>query len=65
MRAEIRRAEDLAPAFDALKGRADAIYVVPERLNANHGRINTLALGARLPAMHGFREWVERGGLMS
>ena len=24
---EIRRAEDIAPAFDALKGRADALYV--------------------------------------
>src|SRR5207237_5166829 len=24
---EIRRAEDMAPAFDALKGRADALYV--------------------------------------
>ena len=25
---DIRRAEDIAPAFDALKGRADALYVV-------------------------------------
>ena len=25
---EIRRAEDIAPAFEALKGRADALYVV-------------------------------------
>jgi ABC-type uncharacterized transport system substrate-binding protein len=24
---EIRRAEDIVPAFEALKGRADAIYV--------------------------------------
>jgi putative tryptophan/tyrosine transport system substrate-binding protein len=28
-------------------------------------RINTLALGARLPTMHGAREFVEAGGLMS
>ena len=28
-------------------------------------RINTLALGARLPTMHAFREYVEAGGLMS
>jgi putative ABC transport system substrate-binding protein len=34
-------------------------------VNANHVRINTLALGARLPTMHGFREWVAAGGLMS
>jgi len=63
---EIRRAEDIAPAFDALKGRVDALYVVAEGLvNANRIRINTLAVGARLPTMHGLREWVEAGGLMS
>ena len=63
---EIRRAEDIAPAFEALKGRADALYVVTDPLvNTNRIRINTLALGARLPTMHGIREYVEAGGLMS
>ena len=62
---EIRRAEDIAPAFEALKGRAEALYVVPTRSNANRICINTLALGSRLPTMHGFREYVEAGGLMS
>ena len=63
---EIRRAEDIASAFDAFKGRVDALYVVAETLvNANRIRINTLAVGARLPTMHGLREWVEAGGLMS
>ena len=63
---EIRRAEDIAPAFEALKGRADALYVCRDPLiNANRMRINTLALGARLPTMHGLREYVEAGGLMS
>ena len=63
---EIRLAEDIAPAFGALKNRVDAMYVVAEGLvNANHVRINTLALGAQLPTMYGFREWVEAGGLMS
>ena len=63
---EIRRAEDIAPAFDALKGRADALYVCGEPLvNTNRVRINTLALGARLPTMFGIREYVEAGGLMS
>ena len=39
---------------------------VPDPLvDANRIRINTLALGARLPTMHGFREFVEAGGLMS
>ena len=63
---EIRRAEDIAPAFEALKGRADALYVGTDPLvNTNRIRINTLALGARLPTMHGIREQVEAGGLMS
>jgi putative ABC transport system substrate-binding protein len=34
-------------------------------VNANRIRINTLALAARLPTIHGFREYVEAGGLMS
>ena len=63
---EIRRAEDITPAFDALKGRADALYVVADPLvNTNRIRINVLALGAQLPTMHGVRGNVEAGGLMS
>jgi putative ABC transport system substrate-binding protein len=63
---EIRRAEDITPAFDALKGRADALYVVTGPLvTTNRIRINILALGARLPTMHGIRGNVEAGGLMS
>ena len=63
---EIRRAEDIAPAFEALKGRAEALYVVNDPLiNTSRIRINTFALVARLPTMHGLREPVEAGGLMS
>ena len=63
---EIRRAEDIVPAFEALNGRAEALYVCPDGLmDANNIRINTSALGARLPTMHGYREYVEAGGLMS
>jgi putative ABC transport system substrate-binding protein len=63
---EIRRAEDIAPAFDALKNRADALYVCADPLVvSNRIRISTLALGARMPTMHGVRECVEAGGLMS
>ncbi len=63
---EIRRAEDIAPALDALRGRAEALYAVNDALvNANRIRINTLVLGARLPTMHGIREYIEGGGLMS
>ena len=63
---EIRRADDIAPAFDALKGRGDALYVVADPLvTTNRVRISALALGARLPTMHGQRENVAVGGLMS
>ena len=63
---EIRRGEDIAPAFEALKGRADALYVCADPLVVTHQvRINTLALAARLPTMHGLREQVETGGVMS
>src|SRR5499427_6510361 len=63
---EIRRGEDIAPAFEALKGRAEALYVVADALVIIHRvRINTLALTARLPTMHGTREYVEVGGLIS
>jgi len=63
---EIRKAEEIASAFEALKGRAEALYVFADALmNTNRVRINTLALAARLPTMHGVREYVEAGGLMS
>ena len=63
---EIRRSEDITPAIESLKGRADAIYVQADRLmNTNRVRISTLALGARLPTLGGIREYVEAGGLMS
>jgi putative ABC transport system substrate-binding protein len=63
---EIRRMEDIGPAFDALKDRADALYIVADPLiGANHTRINALALAARLPTMHMVRDYVEGGGLMS
>jgi ABC-type uncharacterized transport system substrate-binding protein len=63
---EVRGVEEIAPAFDALKGRADALYVCGSPLMTSHrSQINTLALGVRLPTMHGFRELAEAGGLMS
>jgi putative ABC transport system substrate-binding protein len=63
---EIRSAEDIAPAVEGLKSNVDAIYVVIDPLVfSNRTRINTLALSAKLPTMHGFREYVEAGGLVS
>jgi putative ABC transport system substrate-binding protein len=63
---KIGRAEDIAPAFDALRNRVDALYICPDALlNTNRVRISLLAVSARLPTMHGHREYVEAGGLIS
>jgi putative tryptophan/tyrosine transport system substrate-binding protein len=63
---EIRRAEDIAAAFEAFKDRVDALYVVSDPLVVtNRIRINTLALAARLPTTFSSREAIEVGGLMS
>jgi putative tryptophan/tyrosine transport system substrate-binding protein len=63
---EIRRPEDIMPAFETLKSRAQALYVAGDPLAlTNRARINTLVLIARLPAIYGQREYVEVGGLMS
>jgi putative tryptophan/tyrosine transport system substrate-binding protein len=63
---EIRRADDIVPAFKALKGGADALYVVVDALiGSNRTRILTFALTARLPTIFNIREYVEAGALMS
>ena len=63
---EIRRAEDIAPAIEALKGHADALYVCGDPLlNTNRNRLNILAAAAQLPTMEPFREHIEAGGLLS
>jgi putative ABC transport system substrate-binding protein len=63
---EIRRPDDIPPAFDAIKNRADALYVCGDPLVlGNRVRINTMALAAGLPTVHSLREQVEAGGLMS
>ena len=63
---EIRRAEDIAAVFEALKGRTDALYVVENALIASNDRtIVTLALRSRLPTSFNSAEFVRVGGLMS
>jgi putative tryptophan/tyrosine transport system substrate-binding protein len=63
---EIRRADDIPPAFETLKNGADALYIPPDPLVISElNRINALVLSARLPTMHGSGEYVEAGGLMS
>jgi putative ABC transport system substrate-binding protein len=63
---EIRRSEDIAPAFEVINDRVEALYVVGDPLvTTNRTRINTLALGGRLPTMYPNRENVQAGGLIS
>jgi len=63
---EIRRAEDIATAFEAVKGRADALYVVADPLTyTNLMRIDTLALEGRLPTIYSVPDYVDGGGLIS
>jgi putative ABC transport system substrate-binding protein len=60
------RAEDIAPAFDSLRNKADALYVVSDALiAANRARIVALALSGRLPTIMSYDDYVEAGGLMS
>jgi putative tryptophan/tyrosine transport system substrate-binding protein len=59
---EIRRAEDVAPAFEAIKDRADALYVVGVPLAF---AIVSRALAARIPTIFDYRDFVDAGGLMS
>jgi putative ABC transport system substrate-binding protein len=63
---EIHGGNDIVPALEALKEHADGLYVVVDSLMLVHAvRINTVALGARVLTMHGTREFVAAGGLMS
>jgi putative ABC transport system substrate-binding protein len=63
---EIRRAEDIASAFETLNAQADALYVVGDAVVvANRTRIITFALTARLPTIFNIRDFVQAGALMS
>ena len=63
---EIRRAEDIAAAFDALKGQVDALYLTESALTFTNGKtITTLALNAQLPMTCANAETARAGALMS
>jgi putative ABC transport system substrate-binding protein len=66
IRSDFRHAEDIPSAIEQINGRADALYVCVDPLMiANRVRINGLALAARLPVMHSYRDNLEGGGLIS
>jgi putative tryptophan/tyrosine transport system substrate-binding protein len=63
---DIKTVQELAPAMQAFKDRADALFVQTDPLtNTNRAEIISLALDARLPTSFGAREYAEAGGLMS
>jgi ABC-type uncharacterized transport system substrate-binding protein len=63
---EIRGAEDIAPAIEALEARSDALIIPSEPLyNTNRTQINSSTLRAQLPTTYFDRVYVDTGGLMS
>jgi len=57
--------QDITPALEALKGRADALYVVSDALiAASRTRIIRLALDEHLPTIFANGDYVEAGGLI-
>jgi putative ABC transport system substrate-binding protein len=65
-RLEIKKAEDIAPGIEALKGKVDALYVCTDPLITTHSTdINTMAISQKLPTVFAFRQYVTSGGLMS
>jgi putative ABC transport system substrate-binding protein len=63
---KFRQAEEIASVIGSVKGRVDALYVVADPLvNTNRAAINSLALSAKLPTMHSYRDYVDADGLMS
>jgi putative ABC transport system substrate-binding protein len=60
------RPEEIAPLFEQLKDRADALYVAPDpTAMIVRGAVNALAIEQRLPTMFAYRDHVQAGGLMS
>ncbi len=64
---EVRRVTDFENAFSTIAGaRPQALVVLVDRLLLAHRRrIVDFAANSRLPAMYGYRDYVDAGGLMS
>jgi putative ABC transport system substrate-binding protein len=64
---EVRRPEDFDSVLEAARTqRSDGLITVEDPLTVNYrNKIVDFAATNRLPAIHGFREFVEVGGLMS
>jgi putative ABC transport system substrate-binding protein len=57
---------DIAPAFDAFKGRVDAVYIVEAALlDSKRNGISELALDAKLPLVAAESDFAKAGALLS
>jgi putative ABC transport system substrate-binding protein len=62
----IKRGEDIPPLLAALKGQADALYVVENSLVAtNSSRISALSIDIKMPTTFTTADTVRGGALMS
>ena len=63
----MRSPEDFEPTYKRMVERkSDALYIAASSFaNQHRGKFAELALVHKLPAMYGFREFVQSGGLMS
>jgi putative tryptophan/tyrosine transport system substrate-binding protein len=62
----IQRAEEIAPALQAIKDQVDGLFVATSPpLFANRELISAFAMSAKLPATFSIRPYVDAGGLMS
>jgi putative tryptophan/tyrosine transport system substrate-binding protein len=67
VRFPVRSPDDFEPAFKQMaEQKCDALYILASSFaNFHRGRLAQLALEQRLPAMYGFREFAEAGGLIA
>jgi putative ABC transport system substrate-binding protein len=63
----VRSPEDFEPTFKHMVGsKSDAVYIAASSFaNLHRGKLAELALAHKLPAMYGFREFVQAGGLIA
>jgi putative ABC transport system substrate-binding protein len=63
---EVRQADEIFEAIEALKGGVDALYVATDPLIFNNRmRMNALAKTVGLATIYGGREYTDAGALMS
>jgi putative ABC transport system substrate-binding protein len=64
-RVPVRGTDDFDSGFKAMRGADGLLQADAPLFNAHRARLVELAARSRLPAIYGFREMVEAGGLMS